>query len=579
MTTDSPPPRLFAGLDRGTVARILARLARRRFDAEQHLCRQGDAGDSLYLIMDGLVEIWLEEGRERRLIARLRPGDAVGEMSLLTGAPRAASVVAAVPTEILELDARTFAGVLAEHPVVLRNVALMLIERQKLANEQILLRRERGEALALVMGERTADLADQAIAAARRVSPREVAVIDLTGKIRRARPSLAADRVADVLTALEPMLAAQRTVVVAVDCRQPDLQIVLRELDRAVYLLADAEARGLRPCIEKARASAEWIQIGGEASGAPGGWAPVRRVTLPASARDRRWLGRHLARTKLGLALGAGGAKSYAHVGALQVLEDAGYEVDCVAGASFGAIVGSCIAMGMDASEARRQLDHLLSLEVCGPYFRLVTEAGLDGPAVFHRALSELAGDRTCENLSLPLGILTADLNAQLPHLFVEGPLAEALHAALAIPGLAPPYQLGGCRLIDGVTISPVPVRLARQLGADITVAVNLMSRDHLDAWPRGSQAGPAPASKPHHLDPVVETIIMLQTDTSMRNADEADLAITPRFAPSSWRDIHLAKLFEAAGREAALGQLDRLRSLARPPLAEEAWPPAAGSG
>ena len=69
-------------------------------------------------------------------------------------------------------------------------------------------------------------------------------------------------------------------------------------------------------------------------------------------------------------------------------------------------------------------------------------------------------------------------------------------------------------------------------------------------------------------LDPVVETIIMLQTDTSIRNAAEADLAITPRFAPSSWRDIHLAELFHAAGREAAQGQLDKLRSLARPALA-----------
>jgi NTE family protein len=567
MSTASPPPRLFAGLDRRAIARILGRLARRRFDAEQHLCRQGDAGDSLYLIMDGLVEIWLEEESERRLIARLRPGDAVGEMSLLTGAPRAASVVAAVPTEILELDAGTFAGVLAEHPVVLRNVALMLIERQKLANEQILLRHERGEALALVMGERTEDLADHAIAVAEQVSPREVAMIDMTGKIRRASPSLAADRVADVLTALEPMLAAQRTVIVTVDHRQPDLHIILRELDRAVYLLADAEARRLGPGIE-GHATTEWIQIGGPASGALGGRAPVRRVALPASERDRRWLGRHLSRTKLGLALGAGGAKSYAPVGALQVLEDAGYEVDCVAGASFGAIVGSCIAMGMDASEVRRQLDHLLSLEVCGPYFRLVTEADVDGPEVFQRALSELAGDRTFENLSLRLGILTADLNAQLPHALVEGPLVQALYAALAIPGLAPPYQLGNCRLLDGVTISPVPVELARQLGADITVAVNLMSRDHLDTWPHAGQAGSAPARKPHHLDPVVETVIMLQTDTSMRNAAEADLAITPRFAPSSWRDIHLAKLFEAAGREAALGQLDRLRSLARPPLA-----------
>lgn len=541
-------------------------MARRRFAAEEHLCRQGDAGDSLYLITDGLVEVWFEQDGERRLIARLRPGDAVGEMSLLTGEPRAASIVAAVPTEILELDAKTFAGVLAEHPVVLRNVALMLIERQKLTNEQVLLRRERGEALALVMGEGTADLADQAISAARRASPREVAVIDMTGKIRRL--SLATDRIADMLPALDRMLAGQRIAIVAVDHGRPDLPIILRELDRAVYLLSEAEARRLKTCIEAGHATAEWVLIGGHAGSAQSGLVPLHTIALPASDRDRRWLGSHLSRTRLGLALGAGGAKSYAHVGALAVLEDAGYEVDCVAGASFGAIVGSCIAMGMDAGQVRRQLDHLLSLDVCGPYFRLLTEANPDGPEVFYRALSELAGEHTCQNLSLPLGILTADLNAQLPHAFVAGPLAEALCAALAIPGLAPPYQLGNCRLIDGVTISPVPVQLVKQLGADITVAVNLMSRGHLDAWPRTSQPGPAPAGEPQHLDPVVETIIMLQTDTSMRNADEADVTITPRFAPSSWRDIHLAKLFEAAGRDAALGQLDKLRSLARPPLA-----------
>ena len=566
MSTASPPPHLFAGLDPQTTAALLGRMARRRFDADQHLCRQGDAGDSLYLIMDGLLEIWLEQDGERRLIARLRPGDAVGEMSLLTGEPRAASVVAAVPSEILELDARTFAGILAEHPIVLRNVALMLIERQKLANEQILLRRERGEALALVVGEGVALLADKAIAAAERASPHEVAVIDMTGRIRRPAPSLAADRIADMLPALDRLLVAQRIVIVAVDHRQPDLPIILRELDRAVYLLADTEARPLRACIEAGHATTEWILTGGQARGVPG-LAPLRAIALPASERDQRWLGRHLSRTRLGLALGAGGAKSYAHVGALAVLEDAGYEVDCVAGASFGAIVASCIAMGMDAGQVRHQLDHLLSLEVCGPYFHLVTGAD-GGPDAFYRALSELAGERACEDLSLPLGILTADLNAQLPHAFVKGRLAQALDAALAIPGLAPPYRLGKCRLIDGVTISPVPVQLTRQLGADVTVAVNLMSRDHLDAWPRSVPTGPAPAKKPHHLDPVVETIIMLQTDTSMRNAAEAELAITPRFAPSSWRDIHLAKLFEAAGRDAAKGKLDELRSLARPTLA-----------
>ncbi len=563
MNTALPPLHLLAGLDPQTTAEVLARMSRRRFDAEQYVCRQGDSGDSLYLVVDGLVEIWLEEDGGRELIARLRAGDAVGEMSLLTGEPRAASVVAAVPTEILELDANTFAGLLAEHPVVLHNVALILIERQKLANEQILLRHERGEAVALVVGERTANLANQAIAAAHEASPQPVAVIDVTGKI--AHPFIAAPRTADVLTVLDRMLAAHSTVIVTVDHRQPDLHFLLRAFDRVVYLLPEADARRLRTSIEPAHVAPEWILIGhgGEARD---GLAPLRAIPLPASERDQRWLGRHLSRTKLGLALGAGGAKSYAHVGALKVLEDAGYEIDCVTGASFGALAGSCIAMGMDAGLLRRQLDHLLSLDVCGSYFRLTTGTEVDGLQVFHRALAELAGNRTFESLSMPFGILTADLNAQLPHVFVEGPLTEALCAALAIPGLAPPYQLGDCRLIDGVTISPVPVELARQLGADITVAVNLMSRDHLEAWPKLGRTGPAPTKQPaHRLDPMVETIIMLQTDTSVRNADEADVTITPQFAPSSWRDIHLGKLFEAAGHEAALEQLSKLQSLTRP--------------
>ena len=559
------PPRLFAGLDHTTIAGVLARMTRRRLDAGQYLCRQGEPGDSLFIVAQGLVEVWLEEQGERGLIARLRPGDAVGEMSLLTGAPRAASVQAAVATEILELDARTFTGVLADYPVVLRNVALMLIERQKLANEHMSLRHERGEALALVLGEGTGELAGEAIAEAARASPHEVVLIDLTGRIHRPEPVLAAKRVADMLGALDGMLAPERRVVVTIGHRHAELPIVLRELDRAVHLLTPAEAEHLRACIEAGHARPEWIRIGAQGPLAAGSRKPLRTIALPAAERDRRWLGRHLSRTKLGLALGAGGAKSYAHVAALGVLEQAGYEVDYVTGASFGAIVASCIAMGMGADEVRRALDHLLSLEVCGPYFRLVTQGVDDGPEIFYRALAELAGAHSCEGLSLPLGILTADLNSQMPHAFVAGPLARALDAALAIPGLAPPYELDGCRLLDGVTISPVPVPLAKQLGADITVAVNLMSRDHLDAWP--DEADPAPARKEHHLDPVVETIIMLQTDTSMRNAAEADVAITPRFAPSSWRDIHLARQFEAAGRAAAEAGLDRLRSLARPLL------------
>ena len=184
MSTTLPPRDLFVGLPEQAVADLLGRMARRRLDTDQYLCRQGEPGDSLYLIVEGLVEVWLERGGDRELIARLRPGDAVGEMSLFTGEARAASVVAAVPTEVLELDAKTCADVVALHPVVLRNVAMMLVERQVRTNKQLLLRRERGEALALVVGEASADLADHGVAAAGRATPRGVALIDMTAAVQ-----------------------------------------------------------------------------------------------------------------------------------------------------------------------------------------------------------------------------------------------------------------------------------------------------------------------------------------------------------------------------------------------------------
>jgi NTE family protein len=430
-------------------------------------------------------------------------------------------------------------------------------------NKQFLLRRERGEAVAVVVGEESADLADHGVAAAGRAAPRGVALIDMTAKARHARPAVMAEHAADVLTALDNLLSAERTVIVMVDHRHPELGLLLRHLDRVVCLLSAAEAHQLGQRIP--HVAAEWIATGSDEPRAGDGWTPLRAIATPSSERDWRWLGRHLSRTKLGLALGAGGAKGFAHVGVLGVLEDAGYEVDVVTGSSIGAIAAACIAMGMSTGQVRRRLSHVLSREVCGPYFRLVTD-GQEGPQLFYDALSALAGDAACEGLALPLGILTADLNAQLPHAFTGGPLAPALHAALAIPGLAPPYLLDERRLIDGVTISPVPVQLARQLGADITIAVNLLSRIVLDRWPDAGQSGATPAKpRPSRMDPVIETIIMLQTDTSVRNGDEADVTITPGFARSSWRDIHLGLEFEQAGRTAALAQLDALKALVQP--------------
>jgi hypothetical protein len=103
-------------------------------------------------------------------------------------------------------------------------------------------------------------------------------------------------------------------------------------------------------------------------------------------------------------------------------------------------------------------------------------------------------------------------------------------------------------------------------MGADIVISVNLLSRPTLTAW--STEAPPMPAYKRKRtqvVDPVIETLMMLQIDTSIRNAAQADLVLTPGFPSSSWRDFSLAELFREAGQAVAEAELARLAEVAKP--------------
>jgi NTE family protein len=278
------------------------------------------------------------------------------------------------------------------------------------------------------------------------------------------------------------------------------------------------------------------------------------------------WVGRHLARTKLGLALGAGGAKGYAHIGALQVLEEAGYTVDYVAGSSIGGLVGSWLALGKDVAGVEATMRGAFTPETVEALFKLSFAGTSAGQDVMTRVLRETTGERSFTDLVIPLVVMAVDLTTRQPAPISEGPLWEALMATTALAGLVPPYQRGEQRLVDGLHLVPVPTGSAIGAGADITVSVNIISRETLPAWPGESAPEPEPAARgPRMLDTLLEVMDLAQLDASVRHAALADVVITPRFGPASWRDFHLADRFLAAGREAASVQLSALRALALP--------------
>jgi len=558
---------LLQGLSPQALEHILASLRSKRFDAGEFLCRQGDHGESLFLIESGLVEVWLQSGEGRHLVRRLRRGDIVGEMALLTGETRSADVIANVPSVVHELDAPTFATITAEHPKILHNITRVLIEREH-ASVSTRLRARRGESVALVLGEAVLEQRRAIITAAKQVAVKEPLAIDLTEGHLSADGTRHVERVATLLAQLDTLLHENERVLVIVPASHQALGSLLQHMDRAVLVMEDIEARRLEPG-RLGGLDGELILLSRDRSvddKTDTNLRLVRACPAPLVEGDLNWLGRHITRTKLGLALGAGGARGFAHVGAFRVLEDAGYVFDYVAGSSIGSILGSGIAMGMSGEELASVARWLLSREVCGTYFRLLAgEPDEPGQQRFYEALSEFAGSRTFDDLPVPLAVMTADLNAKRPFVFQSGALEDALHAALSIPGLAPPFERPGQRLVDGVTISPVPTHVLKDMGADITVSVNLMSREELERWPEEGDIAPVEKRRSKTLDPMIEVLIMLQLDTSMRNAAAADVAITPMFAPSSWRDIHLADRFEAAGQRAALEQLPALQALAHP--------------
>jgi NTE family protein len=554
---------LFTGLTQAELAAVAADMRPRHFAARDVICRAGAPGESLFGIQRGLAQVL---GPGGAVVARLRRGDTVGEQALLTGEPRSATVVAAMPTDVLELDRAAFAAALARHPTILLNLNRILSQRLTRTTARNAAQSRRGEAIALLVDRAGRAAAGEVVAATVAASPRDVVAIDLAGLALPGALALDERTVAGALALLDELLPEHGTVLVVAGSEQEDVVALVAQVDRTVALVdTDGAARlaagGAQATIEVA------LLAGAAGDGGTVAGLPLARTIAQANRQgDIAWLGRHLARTKLGVALGAGGAKGYAHVATLQVLAAAGYTVDYVSGSSIGALVGSWLALGQDAATIERTMRDAFTAEAVAAMFKLSFSGLSTGLDVHTRVCRETTHDATFAETHIPLVVMAVDLNTRQPAPIATGPIWEALLAATALPGLFPPHQLNGQRLVDGLCLVPVPVAAVAAAGADITLSVNLLSRDILPAWPGQPPPPPAP-TRPgvRMLDTLMEVMDLSQLDASVRHAALADVVVTPRFGPANWREFDQADLFLAAGRAAAEAQLPALAALARP--------------
>lgn len=189
---------------------------------------------------------------------------------------------------------------------------------------------------------------------------------------------------------------------------------------------------------------------------------------------------------RVALVLGSGGARGYAHIGALQVLAERGYEVVAVAGSSMGALVGGLFCAGkLDAytdwvtTLSQRDVLKLLDPALLGP-----------GAIRLERVLSrmsEILDGALIEDLPIPYTAVATDIGARREVWFSSGPVDVAIRASVAIPGLITPIMVNGRLLVDGGVLNPVPMEPVIGVDADFTLAVNLSGER-----PRSASSGPA---------------------------------------------------------------------------------------
>ncbi len=175
----------------------------------------------------------------------------------------------------------------------------------------------------------------------------------------------------------------------------------------------------------------------------------------------------------MALALGAGGARGYAHIGAIQVLEERGFEVATVAGSSMGAVVGGIYAAGKlpeftdwALSLTQREVLRLLDLSFTAP-------GAIRAEKVLAR-VRELVGPVMIEDLEVPFTAVATDLLTRREVLFQRGPLDVAIRASIALPGIFTPVMLDGRLLADGGLMDPIPIAPTASVASDVTIAISL---------------------------------------------------------------------------------------------------------
>jgi NTE family protein len=581
---------IFDGVPSEELEAVLRGLERRRFPAGAVVLAEGDSPGEAYIVESGAADVFVadHEGTQHR-IGYVASGGTVGEMSMFTGEPAVGTVRAATDLDVYVVEEREFDRLATRLPLIYRNLGAILSERLDRSNRRPL--RDSRARVTLLHDWGAPPLAGYALACSiawhlrrstlllvldEEPSPelRALAAAGPRPRLRRTRdgrerrpagtpPEARADVL--LLTTMLDFVAAtltarledlhSRYAHVLVQWRGGTVEVP--DVGRDVHLVPPS---GSPPAAGGTVVQA-WTRTPTRAIPEEDGVVRVPPLTpsesdalrtgllAPNAAAGQAlgWLARDLCGLKVGLALGGGSAKGYAHLGVLAALQNAGLPIDCLAGTSIGAAVASIHALGYEGDEALEIMDSLGS-RAFRPH--LSTRSLLSVRAL-RRGMRGVCGERRIEDLPMPLAITAADVATGEEVVLRRGLVWPAVLASMAIPGIFPAQRIGDRILIDGGVVQPVPSNVAADLGADVVVGVRLMhaSDVQVEAFseaPRGRS--------PSLFAALLRSIELMQSRISAETAATATILITPLELGTTVPRIGLRR-WKSARQYVALGE------------------------
>ena len=250
---------------------------------------------------------------------------------------------------------------------------------------------------------------------------------------------------------------------------------------------------------------------------------------------------------KIGLALGGGAARGFAHVGVIAVLEEAGIKPQYVVGTSAGSLVAALYASGKTSPQLQQTALSMEEVAITDWMMPIVGRGMFRGEALA-RYVNELLAGRLMENMAIPLGIVATDLGNGNAVLFQRGDTGTAVRASSAVPAVFVPVKINGRDYVDGGLVSPVPVRFARQMGADLVIAVDISS---------APEANPADGT----LQILLQTFAIMGKSINDYELKGADLVVRPLQTGLKSADFSSRQRAIDAGRAAMLAALPALKA------------------